>query len=582
MEDIQLLRFPNPASTTSNFRAVYVAAFQRYRGQVVTLDDLVHATVSANLATSSGYAGKAAITRSTRTDRSRDPLYNQLKMYAELFRMLGWLHSTEHAALRCTFTLLGEQLVEAGPYWQSLLGETVLGIAYPNHVISNRSDQIIRPFGAILRTMLVCDDGLSRDEMIVGPLSMTSDRRPADFDAFSDRITALRDRPAAIRAAVENVANQRRVQVTTLRNYTRWPIAIMRDLGWTVKEREPYRESSRTFEIHRLTSYGKQIAENLESAFDIRVADLDQLPSDEKHALCRHAHFAMLERSGFDLTTMSDQLREEEHAYRDARRALGAPENVPLLFSPLQSLSVSDSTAIFSHHGTPSVVGRPRQVEVRGTDSGRSASHLFVSPTLVSREVEVDQDESDLDQLRTTLRRLHRDAANSLAAATAFAVSRRSDGQTEFYPLITNLIQLLGFDSSCSRRGDNYQRWDAHVRLDELVIPIEIKSPTEELLLSVKAVRQAMENKVILLARGGLSTTRDTTSLVVGYQMPNERGDMTTLIDDIDATFNLKIGVLDLRGLALLAIQSVTESLSVDATQLAYLKGFIDVRYRSS
>ena len=62
----------------ANFVAVYKATFKRYRGQVVKLDDMVQATVEANLATSSGYMGKEAIARSTRKDRSRDPLYNQL------------------------------------------------------------------------------------------------------------------------------------------------------------------------------------------------------------------------------------------------------------------------------------------------------------------------------------------------------------------------------------------------------------------------------------------------------------------------------------------------------------------------
>ena len=46
--------------------AVFVAAFERYRSQVVNLDDIVQATVAANLATSSGHMGEAAISRSTR------------------------------------------------------------------------------------------------------------------------------------------------------------------------------------------------------------------------------------------------------------------------------------------------------------------------------------------------------------------------------------------------------------------------------------------------------------------------------------------------------------------------------------
>jgi hypothetical protein len=39
-------------------------------------------------------------------------------------------------------------------------------------------------------------------------------------------------------------------------------------------------------------------------------------------------------------------------------------------------------------------------------------------------------------------------------------------------------------------------------------IPIEIKSPGEEMELSVKALRQAVENKVILLSRNQFPTRR--------------------------------------------------------------------------
>ena len=114
-----MLRFPNPGSTIDNFVKTYNAVFERLHGQVVDLDDLVKATVNANLATSSGYMGQEAVARSTRADRDPDLLYNQLKMYAELFRALGWLHPTEQSSLNYTFTLLGHQVFAAGPYFIS-------------------------------------------------------------------------------------------------------------------------------------------------------------------------------------------------------------------------------------------------------------------------------------------------------------------------------------------------------------------------------------------------------------------------------------------------------------------------------
>ena len=555
--------------------AVYVACFERYRGNVVNLDDFVRATVAANLATSSGHMGEAAISRSTRRDRSRDPLYNQLKMYAELFRSLGWLRSTEHSALNYTFTLLGEQVVAAGRHWRHLLGETVLGIAYPSRVLDIRTEHHIRPFAAILRTMLACNDGLSRDEMIVGPLSLTSDRSHAEMDMVSERIMSLREEPAAIKVALERLHDERGVQVNTMQNYTRWPLAIMRDLRWTEKDREAYRRGNRSFVIYRLTPLGKELAQRLVHSVDLRVDQVDQLPFDQKRALSRNAHFLMMKRSGFDLSSVRDQLRQEEDTLRAALHGLGVTQDRPILFSPFQSLSIADTTALFPP-ATEASARRSDEVVVERTHVGRGPrDHLFVAPIFVESCAEVEG--ADLDVLKAELRGLRETFRTLDAAAEAFVEGRSTNTQIQFYPLVTHLLQLLGFRSDYSRSGVNYQRWDACVWLHDLAVPIEIKSPAEELFLSTKAVRQAIENKVILLSRSGYDTERSLTSLIVGYQIPNERGDMSTLIDDVHSAFGFNIGVLDLRTMVLLAMRAVIDSVSIDEGQLSHLKGFLDV-----
>jgi hypothetical protein len=147
-------------------------------------------------------------------------------------------------------------------------------------------------------------------------------------------------------------------------------------------------------------------------------------------------------------------------------------------------------------------------------------SHLFVAPRLVAA---VETRESAAQPVRDELAALLRRYGSAHGAAAAFADAHASDTQTAFYPLVTHLFQILGFRSDYSRAGVNYQRWDACVWIDCDALPVEIKSPTEEVYLSTKAVRQALENKVILLARGGLATRRELTSLVVGYRLPNER-----------------------------------------------------------
>ncbi len=163
------------------------------------------------------------------------------------------------------------------------------------------------------------------------------------------------------------------------------------------------------------------------------------------------------------------------------------------------------------------------------------------------------------------------------AAADAFAANHAGDTQTTFYPLVTHLFQVLGLKSDYSRAGVNYQRWDACVWVGDYALPVEIKSPTEEVMLSTKAVRQALENKVILLSRGGLETRRELASLVVGNRIPNERGEMSNLIDDVFNTFGLRLGVIDLPTLAHLALRAVHEGVTIDAEQLSQLRGFLDV-----
>lgn len=570
-----MLRIPNPGSATGNFVEVFKAAFERFNGQMVSLDQSVAATVSANLATSSGRAGAEAISRSTRRDRSRDPLYNQLKMYSELFRALGWLHPTEQRALNFTFTLLGRQFVAAEQHYHSLLGETVLGISYPNRILAVKGNHVLRPFAFILRTMLACDNALSRDEMIVGPLSAGSDLSDNAVSNMATFVKLLREGPTDIQVALEKVADGRGVIINTLRNYTRWPIAVMRDLGWTEKARFRFRKGGESFEVHQLTEAGKEVGERVSMWADLRLDHVERLPLEEKAAVSIHAHYRMLERAGFDLETVTQKLAEHQQAFDRALTRLGVPQGLPLLFSPFQSLSVADIARIFPSSPIAASTAEG-EAATAGPVVGRgSRDHLFVEPRFVLQEHDGSNGEGS--QLEEELRVLRRQHPSAEEAAAAFAQSRESDTQTEFYPLVIGLFRLLGFESGNSRAGVHYQRWDGWVELEGTAAPIEIKSPTEERVLSTKAVRQALENKVVLLARGGLDTSRDTTTLIVGYQIPNERGEMSSLIDDVFRAFNISIGVIDLGTLALLAIRAVTEDLTVQSEQLRNLRGFLHV-----
>ncbi len=569
-----MLRFPNPGSNIENFVRVYSAAFERLSGRIVGLDDIVAEVVAANLATSSGYMGEQAVARSTRADRSRDPLYNQHKMYAELFRILGWLHPTPQSALSFTFTLLGEQVVAAGRDFGALLDECVLGIVYPTPILTVKGDFDLRPFAFILRVMAACDRHLSRDEMIIGPLSAASDRGQKNLDAVVAKIEAARKSAAASKRAVDAMSKVRKIQVNTLQNYTRWPIALLRDLGWATRGAATFRNGQK-YQTFHLTDKGQALAARVGECVDLRVDDTAQLAPEERMALGVVAHFRMLERAGFDIEPVGERIAEAETIAASVFGRLNA-DGRNLLFSPFQSLSLDDIAAAFSAR-----VQTAQVKEVAGGDAVAAApdgrddrSHLFVHPNMVAAE---GAGVGGPDALRSELIGLLDTYGKIEVAAAACAENHAGDTQTAFYPLVTHLFQILGFQSDYSRAGVNYQRWDAYVMVDGYALPVEIKSPTEEVMLSTKAVRQALENKVILLSRGGLETRPELASLVVGNRLPNERGEMSNLIDDVFKAFDLRLGVIDLTTLAHLALRALRDGVTVEAAQLSQLRGFLDV-----
>ena len=567
-----MLRFPNPSSTIHNFVTVYRVAYQELAGRVVGIDDIVEAVVGQNLATSSGHTGDQAIARSTRQDRSRDPLYNQIKMYAELFRALGWLHPTRSAASLYTFTPLGGQIVIAGRDYPQLLGESALGIAYPSGVLAGQRGQYrVRPFGVLLRTMLACD-GLSRDEMIIGPLSAASDQSQRQFDGVCARIHTARGIRGGVNRRLITLSRRRKVQVNTLRNYTRWPIALMRDLEWMAKR--SHDRKGRRDDVYSLTAAGRKVAGYVAASVDIRTDHLSALSQEQLGALSLFAHYRMLERSGFDVTSVRRILDPENPALVRAMTVLDVPPGADILFSPLQSLPIRDLERIFGKHVDDgwSVPVRPTRRDSNPRHRGHGASALRFSQNDDAPPV----DDSVSDRLVGDLRDGYGRARTLQEGVRQFVEQHRRDSKVEFYPLVGELFGILGLRCETSRFGVNYERWDARLWVDRFAIPIEIKSPTEEKVISTKALRQAVENKIVLLARGrGPQTDVEATTLIVGFRLPSDRSDISSLIDDVYETYRIRVGVMDLHALTLAAMRRLCENVKVDVGEIRRLKGFL-------
>lgn len=151
--------------------------------------------------------------------------------------------------------------------------------------------------------------------------------------------------------------------------------------------------------------------------------------------------------------------------------------------------------------------------------------------------------------------------------------------QTRFYPFVAMLFRVMGLDCQASRPGDNGARWDAIIVDSEESIPIEIKSPTEEQHLSLKAIRQALENKVILLSRETHPTLPETTSLAVGYYLPNDRAEVTNLMSDFKTAYGYNIGIMDLKTLLTIAVTIIYDEKTFNIAELNRLEGFANATF---
>ena len=119
-------RFANPGSNVDSLTNAFLFLYENIEAeQAFQLYDMQEILVPNGYISSSGAVGIEALLRGANSDRSRDTSYNQCKMYAELFRLLGWIQSTSSALLYC-FTPLGKQLANATRNSRGLVSECLL------------------------------------------------------------------------------------------------------------------------------------------------------------------------------------------------------------------------------------------------------------------------------------------------------------------------------------------------------------------------------------------------------------------------------------------------------------------------
>lgn len=567
-----MIRFPNPGSNIPTMTEIFQVLHSFLNKQYsFSLDDMSRTLTLANLASSSGYMGEEALNRSTRKKRSLDPLYNQSKMYAEVYRTLGWIQSTEIRKLQYRFTLLGEHMATAKNNPLPLFRQCLLGINYPNKILEIKSPNINRPFFSILKTMKDLGGVINRDEMIIGPLSLNySEENYLKMVQTLLQIRKSDDNKQALMKELELLSQKLEIQINTLRNYTRFPIAALRYSKWVEDKPVKIYKGSRTMLC--LTQEGKDLIKWLDEIENIYYPDIETETDSELAIISRVGFFEMLERADFDIEHIKEKfLADKEYLQKKTKK--------DILFSPYQTLPQS-----FVNKSLSSIVGPLTEFEndvqqvaelilnkeytleepIRSTIYLQNTSN---SPLVSSVEFIVDK--------INELAKKHNNASKLIIDEITEYYS--TSDKEDFYPLVSSLFRTLGINCENPRHGVNYQRWDAIIIDQNYSIPIEIKSPSEEEYLSVKAVRQALENKIVLLSRKLYNTDNDTVSLAIGYKCPNDRSEVYRLIKDIKNTYNINIGILDITTLLTLAVKKVIEGKELNIDTLKSLEGIINV-----
>jgi hypothetical protein len=338
---VAVLRFPNPGSDLTRIVHIFSLIAEAAGDDIFDLDFMTEVATRNLQASSVGAQGSTALQLSTRDDRSRDPLYNQMKMYSEVYRMLGLMRPMPERRLSFFVTELGATLSEwyharRQVEWSSLLEESLLAVVFPNPATENVGVLSQRPFKWLLQLTMKLDGIITRHEMISGLLAVPDDRQPK---AMSNAVAEIRNlragEPQVAVDAARLIATANGVQLNTLENYTRLPVGVLKSpvLGWgrDVRRRDLYSGSGSVVAIE-LTERGSTVAAAVSQMVDVRVDTLQGLPSGDRVAFASFTFAEMLTRAGI----LGDSAENARHLEigRSVARSIGVSDHETILFSP--------------------------------------------------------------------------------------------------------------------------------------------------------------------------------------------------------------------------------------------------------
>lgn len=300
-----VFRFPNPGSDLEKILRIFQLICQESVDKGIKrfdLDFMARVAASTFQASSRGAIGANAIVRSADSDRSRDPLYNSLKMYSEIYRNMGLLRPTEKRLEFC-ITNLGFSIAidfAGDDIAQGIARECLLSMTFPNRNSESFGIDNLRPFRWLLMLIEGLDGVITRHEIILGLLDVRDDREMGLLDKKMKSIRKLRKMGwADLMNAVSEVSDRANIQKNTLENYTRFPIGVLSSSVTSWAEKKTFSNLyDRNMVGVELTDFGLKTARRMSQIVDLRSSDLENFQQTERASFAQFAYYSMLFRSG--------------------------------------------------------------------------------------------------------------------------------------------------------------------------------------------------------------------------------------------------------------------------------------------
>ena len=231
-----MIRFRNPGTQYTTQVQVFKELYKEYKdAPSFDLDDMASTITKTKLMTAYGYAGEAALALSNTENDSLNSTKMNAKMYAEVFRLLGWITSVGNGSYPLVFTYICEHAASTDDVLP-LYEQCVLGINNPQEIMDVKYDEKVRFFKAALFSLEDLDGIMYKHELCLGPMSI-DDLDEKQYRKMIAYLRGLRGSYRRYEVAYKALCDDLQVKPTLPDNSTRLPIAFMKTCGWIESER---------------------------------------------------------------------------------------------------------------------------------------------------------------------------------------------------------------------------------------------------------------------------------------------------------------------------------------------------------